>query len=169
MKGHFSFLLAVVALFVGMESAAQQLAKPQATLIYSIVRLVDWPELYKDQTFVIGVVGDKMDITRELRAGKGDRTVRGKEIEIVEYASIKEVGKCHLLFVPNEHLNSFTKSGTNLSGQPILVMTESSYRHPDISVINFSVVDGKLGITLNEENAKSRKLGLSKQLINFAR
>jgi len=48
-------------------------------------------------------------------------------------------------------------------------MTESSYRHPDISVINFSVVDGKLGITLNEENAKSRKLGLSKQLINFAR
>ena len=43
MKGHFTFLLAVVALFVGMEAAAQQLAKPQATLIYSIVRLVDWP------------------------------------------------------------------------------------------------------------------------------
>ena len=130
MKRHFTFLLAVVALFVGMEAAAQQLEKPQATLIYSIVRLVDWPELYKDQTFVIGVVGDKMDITRELRAGKGDRTVSGKEIEIVEYASIKEVGKCHLLFVPNEHLNSFTKSGTNLSGQPILVKTESSYRNP---------------------------------------
>ncbi len=169
MKRNLPILLTVIALIIGIDATAQRLAKPQATLIYSIIRLVDWPELYKDQSFVIGVLGGNMEITKELKAGKGDRTVSGKEIEIVEYGSIKEVGKCHLLFIPNELLNSFTKSGEVLAGKRILVMTESPYHHPENSVINFSVVDNKLGITLNEENAKSRKIVVSKQLINFAR
>ena len=137
--------------------------------IYNFTRLVQWPELYKDPAFVIGVLGSGEEITKELKDGMGSRTVAGKNIEVVELSSATEAANCHLLFVPNRSLNSFSRMATAISNRPVLVVTENQGRQPQGSVINFSVEAGKLGIRLDEELAQTKNLMVSSQLANFSR
>ena len=164
-----SLLLLMVLAFFAVDNASAQLEKHQATFIYNFTRLVQWPELYKDPAFIIGVLGSGEEITKELKDGMGSRTVAGKNIEVVELSSATEVANCHLLFVPNRSLNSFSRMATAISNRPVLVVTENQGRQPQGSVINFSVEAGRLGIRLDEELAQTKNLMVSSQLANFSR
>ncbi len=168
MMKKITFLLSVFALTMAMQANAQ-LEKHQATFIYNFTRLVQWPEFYKDPAFILGVLGSNEAITQELRASLGDRTVAGKQIQIVEFASAAELTKCHLLFVPNSKSGQLNRAVAALSNQPALIVTEHQGRQPAGSIINFSVEDGKLGIRLDEELAEAKKLLVSRQLANFSR
>ncbi|GAO28443.1 hypothetical protein JCM15548_1539 [Geofilum rubicundum JCM 15548] len=160
-------LLMFVALATFKGSA--QIEKHQATFIYNFTRLVQWPEFYKEPVFILGVIGSNEAITKELKSSMGDRTVAGKEIEIVEFASGADVKKCHLLFVPESKSGQLNRAVAALSNQPALIVTENQGRQPTGSVINFSIEDGKLGIRLDQELAEAKKLLVSRQLVNFSR
>lgn len=168
MMKKITFLLFVFALLMGTQANAQ-LEKHQATFIYNFTRLVQWPEFYKEPVFILGVLGSNEAITKELKASMGDRTVAGKEIQIVEFASAGSINKCHLLFVPNSQSGQLNRAVAALSTQSTLVVTENQGRQPAGSIINFSVEDGKLGIRLDEGLAESKKLLISRQLANFSR
>lgn len=168
MKKKITFLLAVFGILMTMQANAQ-LEKHQATFIYNFTRLVQWPEFYKEQAFVLGVLGKNEPITRELKASMGDRTVAGKPIQIVEFASVGEISNCHLLFVPNGESGQMNRVVAATSTQSTLIVTENQGRQPAGSIINFSVEDGKLGIRLDESLAESKKLLISRQLANFSR
>jgi|LSQX01.2.fsa_nt_gb hypothetical protein len=168
MKRSITSLFVAFALLVSI-SANAQIEKHQATFIYNFTRLVQWPELYKESSFVIGVMGSNQAITRELKEGMGERTVAGKNIEIVEFSSAAELGKCHLLFIPNRYLGQLDKVVDAIGKNPVLLVTENQGRHPGGSAINFAVEDGKLGITLDEEITQNRNLLVSRQLANFSR
>lgn len=168
MMKKITFLLSVFAFLMATQANAQ-LEKHQATFIYNFTRLVQWPEFYKEPAFILGVLGSNEAITKELRASMGDRTVAGKEIQIVEFASAGVIDKCHLLFVPNSENGQLNRAVSALSTQATLIVTENQGRQPAGSIINFSVVDGKLGITLDEGLAEAKKLLISRQLINFSR
>lgn|SRR5690554_2823746 len=164
-----SLLLLMVLAFFAVDNASAQLEKHQATFIYNFTRLVQWPELYKEPTFVIGVLGSSEEITSELKAGMGNRTVAGKDIQVVEFRSVSEAANCHLLFVPNGSYTTFARAASALDKLPVLVVTEIQGRQPSGSVINFSIENDRLGIRLDEELAKSKKLLVSSQLANFSR
>jgi len=163
-----SLLTTVFALIMIMQANAQ-IEKHQATFIYNFTRLVQWPEFYKEPSFIIGILGKDEAITRELMQNIGQRTVAGKNIEIVEFATAADIGKCHLLFVPKGNNNEFNRAVPSLGNKPILIVTDNPTRHPIGSVINFTVENGKLGIYLNKELADAKKLLVSKQLVNFSR
>lgn len=158
----------VFALLVTMQSKAQ-IEKHQATFIYNFTRLVQWPEFYKEPVFILAVLGNNDPITKELKASMGDRTVAGKAIQIVEFASAADIEKCHLLFVSNGSAGQLNRAVAALGHQPVLIVTESQGRQPAGSVINFSIEDGKLGIRLDQELAEAKKLLVSRQLANFSR
>lgn len=168
MKKKIATLVSVFALLATMQANAQ-LERHQATFIYNFTRLVQWPEFYKEPAFILGVLGSNEAITKELKASMGDRTVAGKEIQIIEFASANSIDKCHLLFVPNGRSGQLNQAVAALSNQPALIVTEQQGRQPAGSIINFSVEDGKLGIRLNEELAEAKKLLVSRQLANFSR
>jgi hypothetical protein len=149
--------------------ANAQLEKHQATFIYNFTRLVQWPDLYKEPAFILGILGNNEAITKELKASIGERTVAGKEIQIVEFASAAAISKCHLLFVPDNESGQLNRVVSALSTQATLVVTEDQNRQPHGSVINFSVENGKLGIRLDKELAEAKQLLISSQLANFSR
>jgi hypothetical protein len=168
MNKKISLLLLAFALFA-VSTVKAQIEKHQATFIYNFTRLVQWPEFHKEPVFILAVIGSNEDITKELKASMGNRTVAGKEIEIVEFSSGANVSRCHLLFVPERNSRQLNQAVTSLSGQPVLVVTENQVRQPAGSVINFSIEDGKLGIHLDQDLAEAKKLLISRQLINFSR
>src|SRR5690554_4767698 len=136
MMKKITFLVSVFALIMAMQANAQ-LEKHQATFIYNFTRLVQWPEFYKEPAFILGVLGSNEPITKELKASIEDRTVAGKEIQIVEFASASEIAKVHLLFVPNSESGQLNRAVAALTNQPALIVTESQGRQPAGSIINF--------------------------------
>ncbi len=168
MNKKITLMLLMFVVLTTMQGNAQ-IEKHQATFIYNFTRLVQWPEFHKEPVFILGILGNNEAITEELKTSMGDRTVAGKEIEIVEFASASDVTKCHLLFVPENKSGQLNRAVAALSSQPVLIVTENQGRQPVGSVINFSIQDGKLGIHLDEELADAKKLLVSRQLVNFSR
>lgn len=165
----FVLLLGMALFFHLGLNANNQIEKYQATFIYNFTRLVQWPNLHNHTEFVIAVYGKNHSLTAELIASVGDRTVGGREIKVVEFSSLEEIGFCHMLFVPKNKIGQLKQISNSLSNSPVLLVTEVQGSQPAESVINLSIVGDKMGFHVNESLAKQRKLMLSSQLIEYSR
>lgn len=148
---------------------SNQLEKYQVNFIYNFTRQIQWPNLHNHAEFVIAVLGKNHPLTAELQKSVGDRKVGGRDIKIVEFNTVEEIGFCHILFIPNNRTNQLKRISNSLSGSPVVLVTEVQGRQPAESVINLSIEDDKMGFSVNEESAKQRNLLLSSQLIQYSR
>ncbi|MGQ1946870.1 YfiR family protein [Geofilum sp. OHC36d9] len=162
------YVIVVVFAFSVVSTANAQLEKYQVTFLYNFTRLIQWPDLYKEPAFIIGVIGKNSQLAKVLKANMGSRTAGGRPINIVEFNSADEVKYCHMLFIPNGSLKKFDVIKSKLTGKSVLYVTESENGAPAGSIINLFVKDGKMVFTLNEDLAKANKLLVSSQLKNFA-
>lgn len=168
MKKFVLFLGMFLFFHIGM-NANNELEKYQVNFIYNFTRQIQWPNLHNHAEFVIGVYGKNHPLTAELIASVGDRKVGGRNIKVVEFASVEEIGFCHMLFVPNSRTSHLSRISASLSGSPVVLVTEVQGRQPAESVINLSVEGNKMGFHINEGVAKQRNLMLSSQLLQYAR
>jgi hypothetical protein len=162
------YVIVFVFVFSSVTTANGQLEKYQVTFLYNFTRLIQWPNLYQEPAFIIGVIGKNSYIARELKANLGSRTAGGRPINIVEFNSAEEVTYCHMLFIPNSSLGKFDVVKSRLIGKSVLYVTESEKGVPAGSMINLFVKDGKMVFTLNENLAKAKKLLVSSKLKDFA-
>lgn len=162
------YLVVILFVFSSVGTANAQLEKYQVTFLYNFTRLIQWPDLYKEPAFIIGVIGKNSQLVKVLKENMGGRTAGGRPINIVEFNSADEVTYCHMLFIPNSSLGKFEVIKSKLSGKSVLYVTESEKGSPAGSIINLFVKDGKMVFTLNEDLAKAKKLLVSNQLKNFA-
>lgn len=146
-----------------------QIEKFQTTFIYTFTRSIQWPNFENDKEFVIGIISNNHPLTKELEATKGTRTTAGRPIKIVEFASVDEIGKCHILFVPNGRLRNIKEISEKMQDSSTLIITEAQGRNPNGSVINLYVEDERMRFTLNEDLAKNKNLLVSTQLKNYAK
>lgn len=159
-----------MAVFLLMNiQANNQLERYQVNFIYNFTRQIQWPNLHNHNEFVIAVFGKNHPLTSELKSSVGDRKVGGREIKVVEFSTVEEMGFCHMLFVPNNRTGLLKRISDTISGLPVVLVTEVQGRQPAESVINLSVDDDKLGFKINEEVAKQRNLLVSSQLIQYSR
>ena len=162
------FLVLISFVFSSVSTASAQLEKYQVTFLYNFTRLIQWPDLYKEPAFIIGVVGKNSQLVKELNANMGGRTAGGRPINIVEFNSAEEVTYCHMLFIPNSSLKKFDIIKSKLSGKSVLFVTESEKGSPAGSIIDLFVKNRILVFTLHEDLAKAKKLLVSNQLKNFS-
>ncbi len=146
-----------------------QIEKHQATFIYNFTRQIQWPNIHTHIEFVIGVIGKNSSITSELKASCAGRNVGGREIKIVEFSSVEDMGFCHLLFVPNNKVNQLKRISEVFATSPVLIVTEMQGRQPAESDINIYVENEKMVFRVNESNAKARNLLFSSQLVQYSK
>jgi hypothetical protein len=159
-----------LVLFVNFNTkAVDGLEKYQTNFIFNFTRQIQWPNLHSQPEFVIAVFGKNHPLTSELKQSAGDRNVGGRQIKIVEYSSIEQIGFCHLLFIPESKTSQVKRISDSLADSPVVIVTETSGYFPAESILNLSVVNDKMGFTVNEESAKKRGLLLSTQLKNYSR
>ncbi len=165
----FVLFLGAVLFFQFNVEGSNQLEKYQVNFIYNFTRQIQWPNLHNHAEFVIAVLGKNHPLTAELQKSVGDRKVGGRDIKIVEFSTVEEIGFCHMLFVPNNRTNHLKRISDSLSGSPVVLVTEVQGRQPAESVINLSIEDDKMVFRVNEELAKQRNLLISNQLIQYSR
>ncbi len=146
-----------------------QIERFQTTFIYTFTRSIKWPNVENEREFVIGIVGNNHPLTKELEQTKGNRTSAGRYIKVIEFASVDEIGDCHILFVPNNRLRNMKEISDKVQDSSVLIVTEAQGRNPNGSIINLYVEDERMRFSLNEDLARNKNLMVSTQLKNYAK
>ncbi len=165
-KKYFGLLLLIFA-FSTM-NAQVQIQKVEASFIANFMRYIQWPGQSNMKTLKVGVYGKNTTIYKEL-----SKTVHGKNVglavlNVVEITDIQSASDCQLLFIPNGKANRLRSDIESISGKSILIITEEQEYSPKYSMINFKVVNSKLGFELNNQNASSKNISISSRLEQMA-
>ncbi len=165
MKNIFIFLAICIFHF---NTANAQTEKMESVFIYQFVsKYIEWPATDKSGDFIIGILGSS-PIESELNTMAASKTVGSQKIVVKKYASVGEMGKCHVIYVPSSKKGSLGEVKGKIGGNSTLIVSSCDGGAKAGSAINFVTVDGKLKFELNKANAKSQKLNVADALSQLA-
>lgn len=158
--------IGLLTLFFGGNSYAQNY-NVHALYIYSFTKYVHWPESYTDGDFVIGILGQS-DIVAPLRKMASLKKAGDRLIQIVEFATVDDIQKCNILFVPESISDEFDNVRSKLDGSSTLLLTEKDGLGKQGSAINFILRDNRLLFEMNKTAIESADLKISQELVKYA-
>lgn len=156
------FLFSIVAL-----AAQAQVEKMQAAFVYNFTMLVSWPPAYQSGDFTIAVLGNS-SINKELEEMAKQKKAGSQTIVIKKVNSADEIGKAHIVYVPDAQKGKIADVVGKTAGNATLVVTESDGAIDKGSIINFTLVQDKLRFELSESKASARNLKLAANLVKLA-
>ncbi len=144
----------------------------KAALIHKFVKYVEWPaQRFSDKSapVVIGVFGH--DPFGEIL----DRTLEGKKhgdrsFEILRLKDLEELGRCHILFLPEQEKGQEKRVLQATAGRGVLLVGEFEGFAAHGGAINFYIEEEKhIRFEINPEAAKDEGLTISSNLLKLAR
>ncbi|MEM7549756.1 MAG: YfiR family protein [Bacteroidota bacterium] len=156
-----------VFLFIISQLTYAQDYKFHSVFIYNFTRYIEWPDSYKVDDFVIGVLG-KTQLMDQLDVMAKTRTVGNQKISIKRFNKPSDIGKCHMLFVPADKSSELEAIKESLNNSPTLIITEQEGLGSEGSGINFIQVDGRWKFELNESAVVDHNLKVSSELKKLA-
>lgn len=157
-------LLPVFLYSTGLFSQAEKL---QTVFIYNFTKHIEWPESYRQGDFVIGVLGNAA-IVEELEELAKNRRVGGQPIVVKKYRDVSEIGKCHILFIPENRSADIGSVLSALKNGSTLIITDKKGLATAGAAINFVVEGNKQKFELNKKNATKYGLKVSSDLERLA-
>jgi hypothetical protein len=156
-------LLAFILLF--QFNSYSQVEKYMSAFTYQICKSTTWPN--PSSEFVIGVLG-KSSLTPYFKQMTIDKKIGNSPISLVEWGSASEVGKCNILFISKDQIAQLSTVSEKLSGEPVLIFTESQGTIKNGASVCFSVVDNKIRYELNKTAILKNKLSVSGEVERMA-
>jgi hypothetical protein len=134
------------------------------SFIWAFTKYIEWPASYGSGDFTIGVLGDSpiMSHLEQLKSSYGK--VDGQSISIVKYSSVSKIGKCHILYIPENKSSSLSSVINKLKGTSTLIITEGEGLARQGAIINFVVRQSKIKFEINKKTAESYSLQVSSVL-----
>lgn len=158
----------LVALIFGLSDLLAQVSYQTHTLyIYSFAKYIQWPEEDRKGDFEIAVLGDS-PILAELQKMAEKKKIGDRTIKISRFASLKELKKTHILFIPGEMSAQLAETLAKTTDQSTLVITEQAGMGAKGSGINFLVKEGKLVFEMNQSSLSKHKLKATNELSRMA-
>ena len=138
-----------------------------SVFIYNFTKYIQWPSNDQSGDFIIGVLGDS-PIVGSLEKLAAERKIGSRSMVVKKYSSVAQIGKCHMLFIPDKSSNDLEAALAQLGNSSTLVMTERKGLGSKGSSINFIVVDGKQKFELNKAATDKAQLKVSTELTSLA-
>jgi len=143
----------------------------KAAYVYSFGRYVTWPEesfVVTEDRFVIGVVGES-PLTGVLRRIAQVRKINGRQIELVEFASLGELRPCQILFVSRTVVQEFLEQSASLDTSGMLVVGESPGFADRAGAINFYLDFQSVRFEINPQASSQRGVQMGAKLLTLGR
>jgi len=156
-------LVFIGSLFLAGSGNYDTNAKIKAVYIYNFTKYVEWPKEYREEIFVIGIVGNS-PLLAELKGMSATKKVFGQKIEVLQFKNASEISKCHILFVPTSTSEPFSSILGKLKGYSTLLITDKPGMASKGSAINFVIMQNRQKFELNESNAVKYNLKVSNSL-----
>lgn len=166
-----SILLALVSAPAGARNGVQvDEHQIKAAFVYNFVKFARWPCEGTDagcSEFRIGVLGQSSlgSVLDEAVVGK---TVRGKAIRVLRFASVEDVESVHLLYVGAIETDLDTLL-ERLGDRAVLTIGESDRFAERGGAIRLFLEERRMRFEINPDAAKRRGIHLSSELLVLAR
>ena len=158
-----------------MAAALQERDAPEyeikAAFLYNFAAFVEWPPTAfadKDSPFVVGVIGDDPFGPALEKTFRG-KSVAGRPITVKRSRNVKELGACHLAFLPGGSPERSAKALESLKGTSTLTVGEHAGFAAMGGCLNFFVDGKKVRFEYNPAAAKRAQLQVSSKLLRLAR
>jgi hypothetical protein len=154
-------------------TAAAQLDEYQAkaVFLYKVASFVEWPAgAFKGEgeSLAVCVLGPT-PFEQRLDTTVRNKTVDGRAFTVRQATDAKQIAGCHLLFVSAPGLKRFRALRGGLKALTgVLVVGESEGFATEGGVINFKLVDGRIRIEINVEEARREGLVINSRLLGMA-
>lgn len=143
----------------------------KAAMLYKFLGYVEWPaESFATpmSPYVIAVAGAP-DVLGELRHITADRTVNQRPIMVQKVTSKSDLTGVHLLFVGQSNSETLHRRLIRRAREhSVVTVTENERGLRQGSVINFRLIDDRIGFDISLVNAGVHKLKLSARLLSVA-
>jgi hypothetical protein len=147
----------------------EQLVK--AAFIYNFTQFVDWPpEAFDkdDSPLIVAMIGDD-SLAGALDKAMENKTAGTRPIVVKHFATLDDLGPCHLLFVPSSQDSNLAALFDKIKGKPILTVGESDAFMPAGGTMHLFLEDGKMRFEVNSDAFDANKLHPSAKLMSLAR
>lgn len=162
-------ILALSLLFcLPIQLSGQTDYRVQSMFIYNFTSMVNWPSNYHSGDFILAVFGVS-PMYEEFQDMAEKRTVGSRPIVTKQFNSIREISKCHIIYIPARYSRHIPDIVNYLRAKNIsaLVVTDSGGSVKRGAVINFTVQHGRQRFQISRENARSLGLTLGGELVRL--
>ncbi len=141
--------------------------KIKAVFIYNFTKYIEWSDDNSSDSFIIGIYGDS-NILSTLQTISKKKMVKGRKILIKHFSDIKNLKKCHILFISSQVEETVSNTLLQIKGKNILTIGEIKNFSYDGGMINFLLVNGKIRFEMNLIALHQAGLKASSQLLKLA-
>ena len=139
----------------------------KAAFMYNFLKFTEWPHGALDGTVNLCILGDDpFGNVLDSIEGKG---VGPRKVEVYRYSSLKEVGKCHVMFIsPSEkwRLDGILRAS---AGSGILTVGDTEGYAKKGVIINFFMENNRVRFEINLDAARRSGLRVNPHLLGLAR
>ena len=143
----------------------------KAAFLLNFAKYTTWPvRAYPDKNspFVVAVVG-KDPFGKILDKALAGKKARSRPIQIKRYASVRQVGSPHMLFVGALDSKSKKELLKKMASTSTLVIADGPGDAGKGTTIGFYLDRGKVRFEISERAAKAAGLSMSSQLLKLAK
>ena len=151
------------------EDSEESNARIKAIYIYNFTKYIEWPENYREGTFIIGFIGNNSALFNELSKMALSKKVGTQSIEIRNISTIDDNTKFNIIFVLSDNSGQLTDVITKAKGKSTLMITEKPGMAQKGAAINFIVEDNKQKIEMNKANIEKYKLKVATNLVQMSK
>jgi hypothetical protein len=142
----------------------------KAAMLYKFLGYVEWSEqaVSPDPSpFRIWVLGAE-DIFRELQSITAGRNINQRTIDVFTTKTTRAIKDPHLVFVGQGAERLLPALHRLAREKSFLIVTENPHGTPAHSIINFRVIEGRMGFDVSLIHAHQQQLKLSARLLSVA-
>jgi len=144
----------------------------KAAFIYNFVQFVQWPgEAFAapEDPLVIAVYGQD-PFNGALEQAVAGKRVEGHALVVRHFATLEDVGACHVLFISSADADQFPAVRQRLGAHaPVLTIGEAERFPWDGGIIRFIMQNNKVHFEVNLDAANAAGLKISSKLLRLAR
>ena len=142
----------------------------KAAFLFNFAKFVEWPAdalPNEHSPIVIGILGEDPfgHILDETVLGKN---INGHELQIERAKSVQELKGCQIIFVSSSERKHFSEILKNLQGTDVLTVGETEGFAPGGGIIQLTLRDNRVRLTVNVEAAGRARLKISSRLLALA-
>lgn len=164
-----SFLLFTSANVVLPGDGEEANAKIKAIYIYNFTKYIEWPDSYKEGSFVIGFIGKNTALLTELSKMADSKKAGNQNIEIRNISTLDDNSKYNIVFLLSDNSSQLSEVVAKAKGKSTLIVTEKDGLATKGAAINFIVEENKQKIELNKANIEKYKLKVAESLVKMSK
>jgi hypothetical protein len=141
----------------------------KAAFLVHFADYIDWPATAfptDESPFVFGILGQNPfgGTLKTLVAGEA---VKGRPAVVEEYASVRDITRCHVLFISDSERSRLPSILASLAGRSIVTVSDLENFTDEGGMIRF-VTESRVRFRINVETARKANLTISSKLLRLA-